>query len=406
MSLNQTPSAERVHIGFFGMRNAGKSSLVNAVTNQDMSIVSPVAGTTTDPVRKTMELLPLGPVVIIDTPGLDDEGDLGAQRVEKTLRTLETIDAAVLVIDGTKGMSEQDRRILQALRNGKIPHVVACSKADLEGFALIDGSASTADAAAAAHRNVVAVSSATGQGVEELKNLIAAVAAKDQEDERYVIGDLVKPGDVVVLVTPIDGSAPKKRMIMPQQMCIREVLDAHGLVCVSQETELAALLDTLKADPALVVTDSQVFGTVSQIVPDRIPLTSFSILMARYKGNLDAQLRAVAALDDLQDGDRVLISEACTHHRQCEDIGTVKIPKWITAHTGKDVTFDFTSGGHFPDDLSPYRLVVHCGGCMVTEKEMRSRMKRASLQGIPFTNYGMLIAQVNGILERATRHLP
>lgn len=394
MSLNQTPSAERTRIGFFGLRNAGKSSLVNAVTGQSMSIVSSVAGTTTDPVRKTMEILPLGPVVIVDTPGIDDEGALGTQRVEKTLKEIQAIDVAVLAVDGTRGLTAVDEGLLQEFAAKQVPCFVCLTKADLlaeEQVALPEVELAHA---------VLRVSSTTGRGIHQLKELIGKVAQTAGLEERFVIGDLVKPGDVVVLVTPIDGSAPKKRMIMPQQMCIREVLDANGMPCCCQVGELDQLLKALTVPPALVVTDSQAFEAVAAIVPETVALTSFSILMARYKGNLRHQLDCVNVLDALAEGDRVLVAEACTHHRQCEDIGTVKIPAWMQAYAGCNLDFSFCAGKDFPDDLSPYKLVVHCGACMIGQREMKSRVASARQQGVALTNYGMLIAKATGVLAK------
>ena len=381
MSMNQTPSGERTHIGFFGRRNAGKSSLVNAVTGQELAVVSDVKGTTTDPVTKAMELLPLGPVLIIDTPGFDDEGSLGEKRVRKTKQILNKTDIAVLVVDAAEGMKECDRELLGIFEEKKIPYLVVYNKCDLqaaEGFC---------------------VSALTGAGIHELKEKIAAL--KPADNGRRIIADKLKPGDFVVLVVPIDTAAPKGRLILPQQQTIRDILDAGAIAIMAKESELAETLNNLGKAPALVITDSQVFKSVAQIVPREVPLTSFSILMARYKGLLDEAAKGVHAIANLKDGDKILISEGCTHHRQCEDIGTVKIPRWIKAYTGKDITFETSSGGGFPEDLTQYALVVHCGGCMLGEREVMYRVKCAADQGVPITNYGTLIAHMNGILERS-----
>lgn len=393
MSLNETPSAERLHIGFFGCRNAGKSSVVNAVTGQDLAVVSHVAGTTTDPVRKAMELLPLGPVVVVDTPGFDDVGMLGEKRVRRTRQILNRCDIAVLVVDGTKGLNDTDQQLIDLFVQKGVPYVVARNKRDLVG-----------EAYALAPQELW-VSAKTGEGIFELKELIGRLAPKADPEHR-LLGDLVKHHDVVVLVCPIDESAPKGRMILPQQMAIRDALDAGALALVTRETELAATLESLKQPPALVVTDSQAFAVVQKIVPDNVPLTSFSILMARYKGFLRTAAAGVAAVESLRDGDVVLMAEGCTHHRQCNDIGTVKIPRWLRAHTGCDLRIETCSGNEFPEDLSPYALVVHCGGCMITERAVAERMERAEEQGVPFTNYGIAIAQMTGALERSVRLFP
>ena len=390
--LNQTPSANRVHIGFFGLRNAGKSSLVNAVTGQSLSIVSEVKGTTTDPVSKAMELLPLGPVVILDTPGLDDTGELGTLRVKKALQALNKTDVAVLVVDGSLGLGEQDQMVLERIKAKQIPYLVAYNKSDLKAHPAEDS-------------HEIAVSARTGEGVAELKERIAALARK-QGPEKQILGDMLKQGDLVILVTPIDGSAPKGRMILPQVQTIRDILNVHAACLVTQPQELTAMLRALREPPRLVVTDSQAFETVKDLVPETVPLTSFSILMARYKGILETAAPGAGSLKALRDGDRVLISEGCTHHRQCQDIGTVKLPGWIQAATGKRLQFEFTSGTEFPDDLSGYALVVHCGGCMLGEREMRYRMQCAVDQNVPFTNYGTLIAHMNGILRRSLEFFP
>ena len=388
MSLNAQVSAERVHIGFFGLRNAGKSSLVNRVTGQTLSIVSEVRGTTTDPVRKAMELLPVGPVVIIDTPGLDDEGALGEERVRRTRRVLDQTDIAVLVVDAAAGLSQADRELMQLFEGKRIPFVVAMNKADLVSVP------------ESVPENTIYVSAQKNENIYTLKEKIAALA-RSAASPRELIADLVSPGDAVVLVTPIDSAAPKGRLILPQQQTIRALLDAGCVPVVTRETELSRTLLLLSEPPALVVTDSQAFGIVSKIVPESVRLTSFSILFARYKGDLRTTVLGAAALRRLKDGDTVLISEGCTHHRQCGDIGTEKLPRWVKSYTGRDVNFAFTSGGEFPDDLSPYALVIHCGACMLNEREMQSRLCRAAEQSVPITNYGIAIAQMHGILDRA-----
>ena len=388
MSLNAQVSAERVHIGFFGLRNAGKSSLVNRVTGQTLSIVSEVRGTTTDPVRKAMELLPVGPVVIIDTPGLDDEGALGEERVRRARRVLDQTDIAVLVVDASAGLSQADRELMQLFEGKRIPFVVAMNKADLVSVP------------ESVPENTIYVSAQKNENIYTLKEKIAALA-RSAASPRELIADLVSSGDAVVLVTPIDSAAPKGRLILPQQQTIRALLDAGCVPVVTRETELSRTLSLLSEPPALVVTDSQAFGIVSKIVPESVRLTSFSILFARYKGDLRTTVLGAAALRRLKDGDTVLISEGCTHHRQCGDIGTEKLPRWVKSYTGRDVNFAFTSGGEFPDDLSPYALVIHCGACMLNEREMQSRLCRAAEQSVPITNYGIAIAQMHGILDRA-----
>ena len=392
MSLNSTASAERVHIGFFGLRNAGKSSVVNAVTGQELSLVSDVKGTTTDPVKKAMELLPLGPVVIIDTPGIDDEGELGELRVKRTKQVLNYADIAVLVIDVAKGEAQADKELVSLFEQKRIPYIKAFNKADL------------LERIPAETENTIYVSAVSGLNTNELKEKIAALV-KTKDSGRKIIGDLIEKGDTVMLVTPIDASAPKGRLILPQQQTIRDILDSGATAFVTKETELSGVLDMLKSPPKMVVTDSQAFGVVSKIVPESIPLTSFSILFMRYKGSLQAAVQGARKLDSLNDGDTVLISEGCTHHRQCEDIGTVKMPKWIKEYTKKDIRFEFTSGGEFPEDLSKYALVVHCGDCMLNEREMKYRINSASDHHIPITNYGIAIAKMNGILERSVAML-
>lgn len=384
MSLNATPAANRLHIAFFGCRNAGKSSLVNAVTGQELAVVSEIKGTTTDPVTKTMELLPLGPVVIIDTPGFDDEGLLGEKRILKTRQILNKTDIAVLVVDGTVGLRAHDRTLLSLFAEKQIPYVIAANKSDLAGVTI---------------ENALPVSAKTGENIWQLKEKLAA--AVPVSEPKPIAADLIPPGALAVLVTPIDESAPRGRMILPQQQILRDLLDHGDLALVTRETELSSALERLRKTPALVITDSQAFRQVAQIVPADVPLTSFSILMARWKGFLDTALAGIRAIDGLKDGDTVLIAEGCTHHRQCNDIGTVKIPRWLKAHTGKALHIRTCSGTAFPEDLSGIALVIHCGGCMRTEREMRYRMKCALDQGVPFTNYGALIAHTAGILDRS-----
>ena len=393
MSMNSTPSGERLHIGFFGCRNAGKSSIVNAVTGQDIALVSDVAGTTTDPVQKAMELLPLGPVLIIDTPGIDDEGGLGEMRVARTKRVLNKTDLAVLVVDGSKGMNTSDKELVELFREKEIPYVIAFNKADLTGRSGAEG------------ERGLNVSAATGQDIYELKELIAK-SAKLPAEEKRLVGDLVKAGEFAVLVVPIDSAAPKGRLILPQQQTIRDLLESGAIPVVCRETELRHTLSELGRKPAMVITDSQAFGFVSKIVPEDITLTSFSILMARYKGFLDSAVRGAAAISGLKNGDRVLISEVCTHHRQCGDIGTVKLPAWLKKTTGAELDLSFTSGTAFEDDLSSYKLVIHCGGCMLNEREMTYRQKCAADAGVPMTNYGTAIAYMNGILKRSLEPFP
>ena len=390
MNLNDTPSANRLHIGFFGLRNAGKSSVVNAVTGQDLAVVSGRPGTTTDPVQKAMELLPLGPVVIIDTPGYDDdEQELGQKRVLRTKRVLNKTDVAVLVVDGTKSLQKDDCELLALFHEKNIPHLVVFNKKDLFDAAPAD---------------VLCVSTVTGEGIFELKERLGALAPK--ESGRKLLSDLVSPDGLVVLVTPIDESAPKGRMILPQVQAIRDVLDGDACCVVVKETQLSGLLASLGRKPDMVVTDSQAFAVVSKIVPEDIPLTSFSILMARCKGFLETAVRGASALRHLRDGDKVLISEGCTHHRQCGDIGAVKLPRWLKTYSGADISVELSSGTGFPEDLSELSLVLHCGGCMLSEREMLYRMKCAQDQGIPFTNYGVVIACMNGILPRSLSLFP
>ena len=383
MSLNSTPASGRTHIAFFGRRNAGKSSLVNTITAQQISVVSDVPGTTTDPVTKSMELLPLGPVVIIDTPGFDDTGALGEKRVQSAVRVLSKADAAVLVIDGTP--TECDRELIELFTERKIPYLTVYTKAD-EGRNAPDGAP--------------LVSSVTGEGIQELKERIARLV-KNDDLAPMLISDIIKPLDYVVLVTPIDSSAPKGRLILPQQQVLRDALDVGAIPVVTRETELSAAMEGLAKKPSIVITDSQAFALVAKLVPEDIPLTSFSILMARFKGFLRTAVNGANMLDSLKDGDKILISEGCTHHRQCDDIGTVKLPKWIKEYSGKEVIIEHSSGGDFPMDLQEYALIIHCGGCMLNNREVQSRMKRTENQNVPFTNYGTAIAKMKGILERS-----
>ncbi len=392
MGMNETPSANRVHIAFFGRRNAGKSSLVNAVTGQELAVVSDVAGTTTDPVYKSMELLPLGPVVIIDTAGLDDEGELGELRIKKTKQVLNKTDIAVLVVDITVGIQEDDKELIELFESKNIKYVIAYNKCDL------------IPTLPQAEANEIYVSAQKMLNINALKDMLGEF--KPAGSGKRMVADFIDRGDIVVFVTPIDEASPKGRLILPQQQAIRDVLDANAISIVIQPEELTETLGKLKTNPKLVVTDSQVFGKVSKEVPDEIMLTSFSILVARVKGLLDSAVEGAIQLDKLNDGDRVLISEGCTHHRQCNDIGTVKLPKLIEKHSGKKINYEFTSGGSFPDDISKYALIVHCGGCMINEKEMAYRVKCAIDQNVPITNYGTAIAHMNGILKRSLEILP
>ncbi len=388
MSLISVSSGERLHISFFGLRNAGKSSLVNAVTGQNLSIVSDIKGTTTDPVQKTMELLPLGPVVIIDTPGIDDFGPLGELRIEKTKTILGKTDVAILVSDARNSLSEEETLLINQFKDNNIPYIIALNKVDL-----------LANEIPTTLNNAIFVSAKTAKGIFELKEAIGKLTKKDKS--KQLLGDLINKGDIFVLVTPIDESAPKGRLILPQQQTIREVLDNKAMAIICQVEELNETLLSLNKKPKMVITDSQAFGKVMKIVPDNIPLTSFSILFARYKYDLKTVVKGALKLDNLKDGNTILISEGCTHHRQCEDIGTVKIPNWISNYTKKQLNFEFTSGGEFPKDLNEYSLVVHCGACMLNDREMATRMNRAISQNVSFTNYGIAIAQMNGILKRA-----
>ena len=407
MSLNETPSANRVHIGFFGRRNAGKSSLVNAVTGQELSIVSEQKGTTTDPVHKAMELLPLGPVVIIDTPGFDDEGELGALRVRKTKQALNKTDIAVLIVDAAEGPCQGDREMLALFQAKQIPHLVVFNKSDLVGgreSCEEDKTQTTSILDELGNAPYLFVSAASGDGVLELKEKLASLVPAD--NGRRLVADLVRPLDVVVLVVPIDSAAPKGRLILPQQQVLRDLLDAGAVSVVVREHELEDALRSLAVKPAMVITDSQVFAEVAKSTPENVPLTSFSILMARYKGFLEQAVRGVGAIDRLQDGDTVLIAEGCTHHRQCDDIGTVKIPRWLREHTKKEIQIKTVSGTEFPEDVTPYAVVIHCGGCMLNEREVLYRMKCSVDQGVPFTNYGITIAHMKGILKRSIELFP
>lgn len=387
MGLNSTPSAERLHIGIFGKRNAGKSSVINAITGQDLAIVSDVKGTTTDPVYKAMELLPLGPVVLIDTPGLDDEGELGAMRVRKSYQVLNKTDIALVIADASDGAGAEENALIARIRAKGIPYLLVYNKSDRGTGAPLPPDA-------------IAVSAKTGENIHALKERIGALIPQGGNGKR-IVGDLLSPSDVVVLVVPVDAAAPKGRLILPQQQTIRDILDASAIAVVSKETELSDTLAALARPPRMVITDSQAFGVVSKLVPQEIPLTSFSILFARYKGNLAAAVRGAKAVDSLRDGDAVLICEGCTHHRQCGDIGTQKLPAWIRQHTGVSPAFSCTSGGDFPDDLAGYRLNVHCGGCTLNEREMQYRLKCAADAGVPMTNYGTMIAYIHGVLARS-----
>lgn len=402
MGMNQTPASERVHISFFGKRNAGKSSVINAVTGQDLAIVSSVMGTTTDPVYKTMELLPLGPVMVIDTPGIDDEGELGALRVRKSYQVLNKTDIAILIIDSTAGKGEEELELIHRFHKKGIPYLIVYNKIDLLSTEKIK------DLAMSVRAEEVLVSASDGMNIQELKEKIASL--KPEDTHKYpLIQDLIDPLDLVILVVPIDKAAPKGRLILPQQQTIRDILERGALSLVVRDTELKSTLDHFLAQgvcPKLVVTDSQAFARVSKAVPENITLTSFSILFSRYKGELEIQLKGIAALSSIEDGDRILIAEGCTHHRQCGDIGTCKMPEWIRNYTGKKPVFEFTSGTEFPDDVSSYKMVVHCGGCMLNEREMKYRIACCQDQGVPITNYGILIAQVTGILKRSLGPFP
>lgn len=390
MSLNSQTSSERVHIGFFGCTNAGKSSLVNAITSQETALVSEVSGTTTDVVRKAMELLPIGPVLIIDTPGFDDTSILGEKRIENTKKALQGTDAAVLVCDANRGMTDKDRELEKLFGEKNIPYITVYNKADT---------------LTEKNRDLFYVSAVTGEGIGELKEKIAKLIP-EKSNKMQIVDSFVRKGDLVVLVTPIDESAPKGRIILPQQNVLRNLLDIGAVTLVVQVEELSSVIEAFGKNISVVITDSQAFAEVSKIIPEGMPLTSFSILFAKYKGILDEAVKAVSVIEKLKDGDKILIAEGCTHHRQCNDIGTVKIPAWIKKHTGKDITFEFTSGRDFPENVSEYKMVIHCGGCMINEREVMGRMERAKMQNIPFTNYGILIAYINGILKRSIEVFP
>ena len=413
MGLNSTPSANRVHIGFFGRRNAGKSSVVNAVTGQELAVVSDTKGTTTDPVYKSMELLPIGPVMIIDTPGFDDEGALGELRVRKTKQVLNKTDIAVLVVDATEGKKQCDEELIRIFKEKEIPYIIVNNKADLLSDEISEKVCqNNVSEQRKAEQNALLssgkeqyVSALTGAGIYELKECIGKLTPNEDMTLK-IVGDLLHPGDFVVLVVPIDSAAPKGRLILPQQQTIRDVLEANAAAIVVKESELKQTLEQLGRSPAMVITDSQVIEQVSGVVSEEIPLTSFSILMARYKGYLETAVNGVAAIDHLKDGDKILISEGCTHHRQCDDIGTVKIPRWLRQHTGKKLIIETSSGTEFPEDLTSYALVIHCGGCMLNEREVKYRMKCAEDQKVPFTNYGIAIAQMKGILKRSIELFP
>lgn len=413
MGLNSTPSANRVHIGFFGRRNAGKSSVVNAVTGQELAVVSDTKGTTTDPVYKSMELLPIGPVMIIDTPGFDDEGALGELRVRKTKQVLNKTDIAVLVVDATEGKKQCDEELIRIFKEKEIPYIIVNNKADLLSDEVSEKVCqnNVAEQRKAEQNALLSsgqeqyVSALTGAGIYELKECIGKLTPNEDMTLK-IVGDLLHPGDFVVLVVPIDSAAPKGRLILPQQQTIRDVLEANAAAIVVKESELKQTLEQLGRSPAMVITDSQVFEQVSEVISEKIPLTSFSILMARYKGYLETAVNGVAAIDHLKDGDKILISEGCTHHRQCDDIGTVKIPRWLKQHTGKELIIETSSGTEFPEDLTSYALVIHCGGCMLNEREVKYRMKCAEDQRVPFTNYGIAIAQMKGILKRSIELFP
>lgn len=393
MSLNDTPSANRIHIGFFGCRNAGKSSVVNAITGQELAVVSDVLGTTTDPVQKAMELLPLGPVMIIDTPGFDDVGELGEKRIQKTKQILNRTDIAVLVVDAQRGLAATDKQLLALIQEKELPYLIIYNKSDL------------LESIPAEEEHSIYISALEKIGIQECKEKLAhQIPTEDMTFQ--IVGDLLCPGDLAVLVIPIDSAAPKGRLILPQQQVIRDILEAGAAAVTVRNTELAQTLQKLEGKVRMVITDSQAFEEVAAIVPKEIPLTSFSILMARFKGYLETAVKGIQAVDSLKDGDRILVSEGCTHHRQCEDIGTVKLPNWLLKYTGKDLTFEWSSGREFKEDLSPYAMVIHCGGCMLNEREVKYRMKCAVDQGIPFTNYGIAIAYMKGILQRSIEPIP
>ena len=386
MEKNNTVSSERTHIGIFGLRNVGKSSIINSITNQNIAIVSDTLGTTTDPVKKTMELLPRGPVVIIDTPGIDDIGELGMQRIKKTKQVLNQVDIALLIVDATVGLTIECEDLISSFKEKNIPYLIVYNKSDL------------LDSIPNSENNKVYVSAKTNLNIDLLKDKIASFAKKEN---KKILSDIVSSGDIVVLVIPIDEAAPKGRLILPQQQVLRELLEIGATSVVSTDINLKDTLNSLSIKPKLVITDSQAFGRVNKIVPEDILLTSFSILFARYKGNLETLIKGVKAIDNLSDGDTVLISEGCTHHRQCNDIGSVKIPNWLKNYTNKNINFEFTSGTEFPEDLSKYSVIIHCGGCMINEREMHYRLNYSKQNNIPITNYGITIAQIHGILKRS-----
>ena len=406
-SLNATPAGERVHIGLFGKRNAGKSSLINALTGQKLAVVADVPGTTTDPVLKAMELLPLGPVLMMDTAGIDDSGELGQLRVQKSLQVLNKTDIAILVIDSTAGITDEDLKMLKRIQDKELSCVVVFTKADVAEKNATQGNAApdTKHNAIPSSIPQISVSSTTGKNIKELKELLAHLVPQ-KKAPFPICADLLKPEDQVLLVTPIDSAAPKGRLILPQQQTIRDIIDSDAVAVITKENHVGSALKNTKRPPAMVITDSQAFGKVNQAVPQEIKLTSFSILMARHKGNLEQAVLGVAALKQLQDGDRILISEGCTHHRQCGDIGTEKLPKWIQDFTGKHFNFSWTSGTEFPTDLSLYKLIIHCGGCMLNEREMQYRYRCAADQNVPMTNYGLCIAYTHGILKRSLSVFP
>ncbi|MGN0466382.1 MAG: [FeFe] hydrogenase H-cluster maturation GTPase HydF [Lachnospiraceae bacterium] len=397
MSMNDTPRSERLHIALFGRRNAGKSSVINAMTNQELAIVSDVKGTTTDPVYKAMEILPIGPVVLIDTPGLDDTGELGELRVKKTMEVLRKTNVAMIILDGEEGLTRVEEELLEHLEKEKIPTILVLNKSDLLEKEKIE----EINQKRKQEIPFIVISALKKIGIDELKEKLASYVMKEEREERVIVRDLIEPGDFVVLVVPIDKAAPKGRLILPQQQTIRDILDANAISIVVKETELRDTLKKLGTKPSMVITDSQAFEKVAKDTPDDIRLTSFSILFARYKGELEELVKGAKAIETLEDGDKILMSEGCTHHRQCGDIGTQKLPNWIRKYTKKDLIFETSSGAHFPEDLKQYKLIVHCGACMLNEKEMKSRIKMASQAGIPIVNYGVLIAYLKGILDRS-----
>lgn len=397
MSMNDTPRSERLHIALFGKRNAGKSSVINAMTNQELAIVSDVKGTTTDPVYKAMEILPIGPVVLIDTPGLDDTGELGELRIKKTMEVLRKTNVAMIILDGEEGITKVEEELLDRLKKEKISTILVLNKCDL----LKEEQIEKVKEKIKKEIPFIVISALKKIGINELRDKLASYVMKDEKEEKVIVGDLIEPGDFVVLVVPIDKAAPKGRLILPQQQTIRDILDANATSIVVKETDLKETLNKLGTKPSMVITDSQAFEKVAKDTPDDIRLTSFSILFARYKGELEVLVKGARAIETLEDGDKILMSEGCTHHRQCGDIGTQKLPNWIRKYTKKDLIFETSSGTHFPDDLTKYKMIVHCGACMLNEKEMKSRIKMASVAGVPIVNYGVLIAYLKGILDRS-----